>query len=240
MIMEKVKVIVPILLVIGYTAMMLLSAHFVQSSPRFSVSENGYIDFQFNYQLLLLMVTGISLLTTYFLNKKNFIQYFSFGKISSPGKEMKVFGIKENDSWIKTGISLMVIISSVTAIFMYVQLKDATVDWSALQSGIVWILLFSLTNSFGEEMIFRLGIVSPLKGLLSPLPIFLLSAILFGIPHLAGMPSGFIGATMAAILGLVLAKSLYETRGFFWAWTIHFIQDVIIIGSLFLLSTVNE
>ena len=65
----------------------------------------------------------------------------------------------------------------------------------------------------------------------------LISAILFGIPHLAGMPSGIIGATMAGVLGLVLAKSLYETNGFFWAWTIHFIQDVIIIGTLFLLAT---
>ncbi len=239
MIMKKVKVIIPILLVVGYTAMMLLSAHFVQSSQWFSVSQNTYIDFQFNYQLLLMLVTSISLLTTYLLNKENFISYFSFGKISSPGKEMKVFGIKENDSWLKTGISLMVIISSATAIFMYFQLKQAPIDWSVLPNGIFWVLLFSLTNSFGEEMIFRLGIVSPLKGLLSPLVIFLISAILFGFPHLAGMPSGFIGATMAAILGLVLAKSLYETRGFFWAWAIHFIQDVIIIGSLFLLSTVE-
>lgn len=67
--------------------------------------------------------------------------------------------------------------------------------------------------------------------------IYFLSAILFGVPHLAGMPSGVIGATMAGFLGFVLAKSLHETKGFFWAWVIHFIQDVIIIGALFLLST---
>jgi uncharacterized protein len=63
--------------------------------------------------------------------------------------------------------------------------------------------------------------------------IFIISAILFGMPHLGGMPSGLIGATMAGVLGLVLAKSLYETKGFFWAWTIHFIQEMIIIGTLF-------
>jgi len=120
---------------------------------------------------------------------------------------------------------------------MYLQLKNTTIEWKQLQSGIFWILLFSLTNSFGEEMIYRMGIVSPLTNLLSPMTIFIISAILFGFPHLAGMPSELIGATMAGVLGLVLAKSLYETNGFFWAWTLHFIQDVIIIGSLFLLST---
>jgi membrane protease YdiL (CAAX protease family) len=88
-------------------------------------------------------------------------------------------------------------------------------------------------------MIYRMGVVSPLKGLLSPMTIYIVSAVLFGLPHLAGMPSGLLGATMAGVLGLVLAKSLYETNGFFWAWTIHFIQDVIIIGALFLLASVK-
>ena len=57
------------------------------------------------------------------------------------------------------------------------------------------------------------------------------------VVQLLAFPIGIIGATMAGVLGLALAKSLYETNGFFWAWTIHFIQDVIIIGALFLLST---
>ena len=86
-------------------------------------------------------------------------------------------------------------------------------------------------------MIFRMGIVSPLKGLLQPMTIFIISAILYALPHMAGMPSGLIGATMTGILGLILAKSLYETNGFFWAWIIHFLQDVIIIGTLFLMAT---
>ncbi|MDP2385604.1 MAG: CPBP family intramembrane metalloprotease [Bacteroidota bacterium] len=170
------------------------------------------------------------------MNKENFLNYCSMGNISAPAQEMKLFGINANDSWAKTGISLTIIISLATGLFMFFQLKQVLVDWTLLQNGILWILLFSLTNSFGEEMIYRMGIVSPLKGLLPPMTIYIISAILFGLPHLAGMPSGFIGATMAGILGLVLAKSFHETNGFFWVWIIHFIQDVIIIGTLFLLA----
>jgi membrane protease YdiL (CAAX protease family) len=127
----------------------------------------------------------------------------------------------------------------VTAIFMYFQLKKVDVDWSLLQGGIFWILLFSLTNSFGEEMIYRVGLVSPLQGLVSPTIIFLISALIFGLAHINGMPSGIVGIALAGILGFILAKSIFETQGFFWAWLIHFLQDVVIIGSLYLMHKVS-
>jgi uncharacterized protein len=206
----------------------------------FTVSQNQYVNIQANYQILLLVITFISIATTYFLNKANFINYFSFSNINAPSIEIKLFGINVNDTWIKTVLSLTFFISLITGIFIYFQLKQSQVVWAILQNAILWVLLFSFINSFGEEMIYRMGVVSPLKGLLSPMTIYIISAVLFGIPHFVGMPSGLIGAIMAGILGLVLAKSLDETNGFFWAWFIHFIQDVIIIGALVLLSTIKK
>jgi uncharacterized protein len=235
--MSKMKIALPITLVFIYTGLILLSSNLVKNIQLFRISQNQYLNFQANYQLLLVAITALSLVTTYFINRAGFVGYFSIGNILAQALEMKSFGIKANDNWIKTGLSLTAVISLVTGIFMYFQLKQATVNWSLLQNSIFWILLFSLTNSFGEEMIYRLGIVSPLKGLLSPMTICTISAVLFGIPHFAGMPNGIIGATMAGALGFVLAKSLLETNGLFWAWFIHFIQDVIIIGSLFLFSS---
>ncbi len=234
--MEKFKIALPIILVVIFTALMLLSAHQLRLIKTLELTENTYLNFQIKYQISLLLITILSLSATYYLNKANFFTYFKIGDISALAKELKLFGIKSNDSWLKTGVSLSIVISLATATFMYFQLKQEQVNWSSLQTGIFWIILFALTNSFGEEMIFRIGIVSPLKGLLQPMTVFLISAILFGIPHLAGMPSGLLGATMAGVLGLVLAKSLHETNGFFWAWMIHFIQDVIIIGALFLMA----
>jgi hypothetical protein len=38
----------------------------------------------------------------------------------------------------------------------------------------------------------------------------------------------------------VLAKSMYETNGIFWAWPIHFVQDILIIGKMFLMSSVKS
>lgn len=237
--MDKIKIALPIVLVVIYTALILLASDYLKTIKLFTLSNDEYINFQANYQFVLLMVTVVSLASTYFLNKENFANYFLMGNIEAAAQEMKLFGIKANDSWLKTGVSLTAIISLATGVFMYFQLRQSPINWVLLPGGILWILLFSLTNSFGEEMIYRMGIVSPLKGLLSPMAIFVISAILFGLPHFGGMPSGLIGAIMAGVLGLVLAKSLYETNGFFWAWTIHFLQDVLIIGALFLMNENN-
>jgi membrane protease YdiL (CAAX protease family) len=230
------KTVLPIVVTLLFTGVMLFAGSYSKKLG-FTVTNNDYLNGQFNYQIILLLITGFSLLVTFLLNKIHFSTYFSFGEISAVGQELNFFGIKKGDTWIKTGLSLCFVISTVTAIFMYFQLKQTNPDWALLQGGILWIILFSLTNSFAEEMIFRLGLVSPLQGLLAPNTIFFISAILFGLPHFAGMPNGIIGATMAGVLGFVLAKSMYETNGIFWAWTIHFLQDIIIIATLYLMNT---
>lgn len=229
------RTIAPIIFTIIFTIAIFLAGGYSKKLG-WTITGNLYLNEQFRYQTLLLIVTSLSLITTYLLNKSHFVNYFSIGQIAAPGQELKWLGIKQGDTWTKTGLSLCFVISSVTAIFMYFQLRQTNIDWALLRNGVLWIILFSLTNSFGEEMIYRLGIVAPLKGLAAPTTVFLISAVLFGIPHLAGMPSGIIGMTLAGILGFVLAKSMYETNGFFWAWAIHFLQDVIIIGTLYLIS----
>lgn len=229
-----IKIVLPIVLPVLYTAGLLFAGSFSKKLG-ITISNNSYINKQVNYQTLLLVITGISLLTTYLISKENFLTYFSFGQVFASGEGLKFFGIKQGDSWIKTGLSLCIVITGITTLFMYFQLKKIDIDWSLLKTGILWILLFSLINSFGEEMIYRIGIISPLKGLLSPVTLFLVSGVIFGLAHIKGMPSGIIGISLAGLLGFVLAKSVYETQGFFWAWTIHFLQDVVIIGSLYLI-----
>ncbi|MFT6005009.1 MAG: hypothetical protein ACI8UQ_002153, partial [Bacteroidia bacterium] len=50
--------------------------------------------------------------------------------------------------------------------------------------------------------------------------------------HYFGTPGGIIGVIVAGFLGWFLAKSILETKGFFWAWFIHFLQDVVIITAM--------
>ena len=229
------KIYISIFIVLAATAI-LLSANKDIKNWRISFSDNTYIDFQIKYQVLLLLTAFVVLIGAYFLNKDNFTTLFSMGNINAPTEKLPLFGIEEGDKWLETGLSLSVIITVVTTVFMYFQLKQYAVNWNILLQGMGWVVLFSLTNSFGEEAIYRIGIVSPLKDIITPSTIFLISAVLFGIPHFGGMPSGVIGVVMAGILGFVSAKSVYETQGIFWAWFIHFLQDVVIIGSIYLMK----
>lgn len=230
------KIIAPIALSILFTTgILLLSGQATQIGG--SMHQNSYLNFQINYQLILLGLAFVSLISSYFLNPEGVKSILSFGNISAVGEELKIFGIKKGDSWLKTGISLSIFISLATGIFMYFQLKGQEVDYSLLKTGILWIFLFSLTNSFSEEIIYRVGINGPLHNLISPKTIFLISAIIFGLAHFRGMPSGIIGVVLAGVLGYILSKSIHETNGIFWAWFIHFLQDVIIIGSLFLIKS---
>lgn len=234
--MQNLKIITPILFVLLFTTGM-LSITRLSSKLGITISHNNFINSQINYQVIVLGIAVISMITSYILNPENFRSILSLGNISAIGEELQLFGINKGDSWLKTGLSLSFFMTLVTGGFMYFQLKGQTIDYNHLRTGFFWIILFSITNSFAEEMIFRVGVNGPLAHLLSPHNIFLISAIIFGIAHFRGMPSGIIGVILAGLLGYVLSKSIHETNGIFWACFIHFLQDVLIFGGLYLVKS---
>ncbi len=92
-------------------------------------------------------------------------------------------------------------------------------------------IVFAMSNSFVEESITRLGVVVILKDVLKDKTIPLVSALIFGTAHYWGNPGGIIGVLAAGFLGWLLSKSILETKGIFWAWLIHFLQDIIILST---------
>jgi hypothetical protein len=97
-----------------------------------------------------------------------------------------------------------------------------------------FIFILAAMNAFAGEAITRLSVVTALDGTISRRNIYVISVVLFGFPHFFGVPGGMLGSLMAGFLGWLLAKSIAETEGMFWAWFIHFLQDVIIFAGLFL------
>ena len=55
-----------------------------------------------------------------------------------------------------------------------------------------------------------------------------MAAYFFGISHYFGTPGGIVGGIASIFMGWILSKAMLETRGFFWSWWIHFLQDVVI------------
>jgi len=91
-----------------------------------------------------------------------------------------------------------------------------------------FVLLFALANSFGEEMLYRAPWLGALEAPIGGVQALLITAVYFGLGHFYGVPYGVVGVIMAFIPGWLMGKSMLETRGFTWAWFIHFCMDVVI------------
>ena len=87
-------------------------------------------------------------------------------------------------------------------------------------------------NAFNEEMTYKASFLSVLENVVGKNHALWLMAAYFGIGHFYGVPYGVIGVVMAGFLGWFLGKSMLETRGLWWAWFIHFWQDVLIFAFL--------
>jgi len=200
------------------------------------------VDYQIKFQSLLLALTTLVLVLTYLLDPTNFTRFFRFGDVNAHVSKITWLGITGNETWLQIALTLGLFITLGTGIFMFLQLKKAGIKisdvfkTSEIWVTLAWAILFSATNAFSEEAIFRIGIISPLYGIFSVSIIILISGVVFGAPHYFGMPSGIVGALMAGFLGWLLAMSLIETQGLLIAWSIHFVQDVVIITSMILMK----
>lgn len=187
------------------------------------------------YQSVGLIITFLFLFILWITNKEVFRTYFRKGDISAEITPEPWVGIKpkSHETWLHFGRNIGITISVITAVIMYFQLvKGNEFSVHKVLTVLPFSILFSLSNSFIEESITRLGVIVVLKGKVKDRIIPLISALLFGGVHYFGNPGGIPGVLAAGFLGWFLAKSILETKGIFWAWLIHFVQDVIIFSVL--------
>ncbi|BBD44025.1 CAAX amino terminal protease family (Precursor) [Petrimonas sp. IBARAKI] len=190
------------------------------------------------YQSTTLALALILLIALRVTHKTTFTEHFKKGNISAPILPELWIGIrpKSNENWKNFGRNLAVIITMVTAIIIFFQvIKQGEIHWMNWVRYLPFVLFFAVVNSFVEEIITRLSVVVSLKNSTPHKIIPIVSAILFGTIHFWGTPGGFFGVLFAGFLGWFLAKSIIETKGIYWAWLIHFLQDVVIFSAMVLM-----
>ncbi len=226
--MKKEFLILPI--AAAATASLLFINSKIAPSLPFSVSENAAVNHMAAAQMLTLGVVGAVLLLVFWLNPSGFRKFWRLGDFAAPAEKVAWLGIKPNESWRSVGLGFSTVITLTTGAFMWLGFYQKTpVAWL---DALPWVLIFSATNSFSEEMLTRFSLAAGLDGVFSKSQICLASAAIFGGIHFFGTPGGPVGVAMAGFLGWLLAKSVVETRGFGWAWAIHFLQDVVILFAL--------
>lgn len=192
-----------------------------------------------NYQIFALFISLLASILIYYLNPSS-KALLSIGNLKALALKEKWLGINGDTNWLVNGFQLLVFVSIVTSIFIFLSLRNQTTTVSFNWSHITYIILFSFSNSLAEELIYRYCIVGGLKLYCSKSFILITSAIFFGLPHFYGMPSGIIGVLISGILGYILCKATIETNGILVAWFIHFVQDLIIFGGIFIINGSNK
>jgi hypothetical protein len=183
-------------------------------------------------QSLRLLVT-LSIIAVLFLLKKRASAFFlTRGNTSAPAEPVKWMGIKEGENWNKLGPLFALIISSGTLAFLILAGRPPVDLVIRALPFLPAILIAAALNAFNEEMTYKASFLSVLEDVVGKHHSLWLMAAYFGIGHFYGVPYGVVGVVMAGFLGWFLGKSMLETRGLWWAWFIHFWQDVLIFSFL--------
>ena len=223
------------LLIVGIATVLLVTSGTFTNQINLQIHPNSFVNGLAKYQIFALLVGILVTVSIFFLSPES-RHLFSKGELSIIADKEKWLGINGKSSWRINGLQLLLFTSIATGIFMVLAVKYTNSIDNFQWSFIPLILLFSLTNSLSEELIFRFGIVGGLFNHYPKLTILIISAILFGLPHYFGWPSGFAGVLMSGVLGYILCKATIETKGLSIAWTIHFVQDIIIFTALMMMN----
>ncbi len=205
----------------------------VSSTPlfRFSPFESHLVNRLLNYQLSALPVAGLALLLTYAFAGRLRLAYLNLNRT---GEMRPLLGRSGGGRWEADGWSLALVMMLIVGVATFLQMLPAgfTFHWAY----VALVVPFAAMNAFTEEAVFRLPYVtmgdndtgSRVYGLA-------MGSLVFGVFHFWGVaPNGLVGALMSAFLGFVLAKSVQETKGFFWAFSIHFVLNL--AGMLLILN----
>ena len=92
------------------------------------------------------------------------------------------------------------------------------------------ILTGAAINTFSEEFLFRQVLLARLIPVLGITQAIWLTALRFGVGHWFGNPSGVTGVMLATVFGWFAARSMLDTRGSGWIWSLHLINDLVIFS----------
>jgi len=183
-------------------------------------------------QLLHLIVTFIVIIYLYILKRRRELFFLARGDTSAQAEPVNWLGIKENENWSAVGSRFALYLSLGTVAFLVIAGRPPADMAIKALPFLPTVLLTAALNAFNEEMTYKASFLAVLEDVVGKRQALLLTAAFFGILHFYGVPYGIIGVILAAFLGWVLGKSILETRGIFWAWFLHFLQDVLIFSFL--------
>jgi membrane protease YdiL (CAAX protease family) len=154
------------------------------------------------------------------------------GNLAAPAQPLPFLGLRKRVPWTLFGPGLLLVFALALAPFLYFTVHPNFAASNRIIHFFPWMIAVAALNAASEEYQFRNILLAHLGDLFSSSEAALLTAAYFGLGHYYGHPSGTLGVLMAGFAGWIWARSMIETRGYFWAFTSHMVQDIIIFAFL--------
>jgi membrane protease YdiL (CAAX protease family) len=184
-----------------------------------------------------LLVSGIMIAVMLALGLRRADFFLVRGRLTAPIEPVRWLGFPRPDPWTRFGGQWVIYISLGLLAFLVLAGRPTPQALAQVLPLLPVVAVLAALNAFNEELTYRATLLAGLAPAIGPRQALWISALFFGLGHYFGVPYGLVGVLMASFLGWLLGKAMLETRGFAWAWFIHFVQDVLIfafmaVGSL--------
>ena len=173
------------------------------------------------------VIIGLTLIGSGLTRRDLFLRW---GDPSAPAQPILWF--RRPMPWTRFGPLLLVVFGVVLPLFLYFSMRPDTSLAGRIWQFLPWGIATAAVNAANEEFQFRCVLLARLRHLLPPMETVWLTATFFGLAHYYGQPSGPFGVVLAGIAGWLWGKSMVETRGWTWAFSIHMVQDIVIYAFL--------
>lgn len=154
--------------------------------------------------------------------------FLAVGNLAAPAQPIRFLGLRKPVPWTWLGPVLLVVFALALMPFFYFTVHPNFSGSGRIFHFWPWMLAVATLNAASEEFQFRNLLLAHLRNVFSPAEAVLLTAVLFGLGHYYGQPSGPLGVLMAGFAGWIWARSMIETNGSAWAFVTHLVQDVVI------------
>ena len=158
--------------------------------------------------------------------------YLVKGEVSAMAEPSRLIGMNKPEPWTRIGSVFLVIFSAGTVAFVMLSARPSVDVLIRVLPLVPIVVVIAVMNGFNEEFTLRAAPLSELVTAVGKNHALLMTTVFFGLGHFYGVPSNLVGVALASFLGWFLGKSILETRGFFWAWLIHLVQDIFVFTFL--------
>jgi len=182
----------------------------------------------FLYEGLALCLTGLAVVTMWFITGRK-LHFLRRGNMNAHATAIPLLRVTPQNRWRSIGVNFTIAIALLSGAYLvfteWAQLPQ--VRFEAWVFALIAAIPLAALNSLNEEVITRWTISVGFSGDVAKYSPWV-SAIIFGTLHFFGTPGGIIAALISGFLAWIAARSIRDTKGIGWAWTMHFVQDIVI------------